>query len=320
MPKFSAFTPFGILAFSSAPSELEKQYNALGTQLDRAFDTTPGQPNSEDNEAQKYALARHLARLNLTLKRAGYQRDVSKAYDILPLREADFLVTPGPYDTPLTRQQRLTAMRALPLGATSSNISTALTSLLGAGFLGLRVVRASEAVASLPTSNFQPQPLGLEAKFCALTQPIGRTGLQWVSYQNLDPTITAPVVLTAGGQVTVGGESNVQAEVVTVAAVQTTSAGVRLFQATFANAHDNGASITNMPFPRWTSTQNFLYVEVTPAVAANPRTRAQIDAIMAKLVRGVTQWAIVGVSGGTIGPFTIGSTPLGTSTLGTTAA
>ena len=318
MPKFSAFTPFGILAFSAAPSELEKQYTALGTQLDRAFDTTPGQPNSEDNEAQKYATARHLARVSLTLKRAGFQRNVSKAYDLLPLREADFLVTPGPYDYPLQRQQRLTAMKALPLGATSSNISGALSALLGAGFVGLRIVRAGEAVASLPTSNFQP--LGLEAKFCALTQPVGRTGLQWVSYANLDPTITAATVLTAGGQVTVGGESNVQAEVVTVAAVQTTSSGTRLFQATFANAHDNGASVTNMPFPRWTSTQNSLYVEVSPPVAANTRTRAQIDAIMAKLVRGVTQWVIVASSGGTIGPFTIGTTPLGTASLGTIAA
>ena len=322
MPRFSAFTPFGILAFSSAPSELEVQYGILGAQLDQAFDTTPGEPASEDNEAQKYATARHLARVRLALRRAGYQRDTSKARDLLPLREADFLVTPGPFDSLLQRQQRLTALRALPLGATASNLRSALAAALGAAFVGLRLVAPSERAVNLPASNFQP--LGVEAKFLRLAQPVATPGvLQWVSYANLDPTDPTPVLLSAGDAVTVQGENGALAEVLVVAAVRSTTldaVAVNQIQVTPTNTHDIGATLTTMPFPRWVSTQSVLYVEVTPAAAVDPIVRGTVDSLLARLARGVTQWATVAVAGGTIGPYVVGTSPLGTATVASVAA
>ena len=312
MPKFSAFTPFGILKFSSAPSELEGQYRALGQQLDQAFD--PADPN---NEAEKYATARHLARVNLTLQRAGNQRDVTKALDLLPLRERDFLVTPSPFDNLLVRQNRLAALKMQQLGATASNIRNTLSTAIGSAFVGLKINTPASTARDLPTSCFQP--LGLESVWLQLTLPVAVPGLQWATYQNLDPTITTPEALQLGDTVTVQGENNWLAEVVTVAAIQTTAAGLFQFQATFANAHDVGAIVTTMPYPRWATTQCFLYVELTPAGAINPLVRLQVDAIMARVARGVVQWATVGASGGLIGPFVIGTSPLGTAALGSIA-
>ena len=312
MPKFSCFAPFGILAFSGAPSEMEGQYRALSGQLDAAFD--PADPN---NEAEKYATARHLARVNLTLKRAGYQRDVAKALDLLPLREADYNVTPGPYDYPLQRNQRLSALKLLPLGGTTSNITAALSALLGPGFLRLRTVAATELVASLPTSAFQP--LGKVAKFLQLVYPIAVVGSQWATYQNLDTTIAAPVTLALGDVVTVQGENNSQAETVTVTGLRSVAAGLQ-FQATFTQEHDVGSTVTTMPFPRWTSSQSFLYVEVTAAVAGNPVQRQAIDAIMSKLVRGTVEWGTVSAASGLLTQFQIASTPLGTGVVGSSVA
>jgi hypothetical protein len=313
MPLFSCFTPFGVLAFSSKPSEAQKQYQVIGTQLDQALDTTPGYPTSEDNEGEKYANARHLARQVLALQHAGYQRDVTKASDLLPLREADYQVTPGPYDTLVQRQNRLLALRALPLGATTSNITSALSALLGSGFIKLRTVAHTELTSNLPTSNFQPP--GIIPKFLQLAYPIAVTGSQWATYQNLDTTIAAPVTLALGDKVTVGGENNSQAEVVSVTGLRSVAAGLQ-FQATFTQSHDAGSTVTTMPFPRWTSSQSFLYVEVTAAVASNPVQRQQIDAIMQKLTRGTVEWATVSVASGLVTQFQIATTPLGTGTVG----
>lgn len=309
----SGFTRFGFLRFAGGKSAPQKFYEALGAQLDKAFDTTYGLPQSEDNEAEKFALAMHLARVDVTLRKAGNQRDVTKATDLLPLREADFLATPGPFDTIYTRQQALLALRALPLGATQSNIASALTAALGSDFVKLRVMSiTNDTVTDLPTSNFQLTTI--VPKFLQLTLPLGVTGLQWATYGNLDPTITAPVYLNVGETVTVQGENNAQSEVVTVAAVQTTAAGLLQFQATFANGHDQGATVTTMNFPRWTSTQAILLVEVSAAAASDPIRRGKVDPIMAKLCRGFTQWATVTQSSpGVLGPIQLGLTPLGTT-------
>ena len=312
MPRFSAFTPFGVLRFSSAASEVENQYTALGLQLDGAFD--PADPN---NEAEKYATSRHLARINLTLQRAGNQRNVNKCLELLPLREADFIASHGPNDCPLQRQQRLAAAKLLPAGGTAANIRTALASMLGPAFLGLRIVAQSEALNDLPASTFQS--LTIESKWVRLVLPVAVTGLQWASYANIDTTNPTPVILGTGDRVTVQGEHNAQAEPVTVASTQVTTAGVQQFQATFANAHDAGATVTTMPFPRWTSTRCMLFVEVTPAASVSALLRAQIDALMAKMTRGFVQWATVAVgtqTAGIVGFFIVGTSPLGTTTLG----
>jgi hypothetical protein len=314
MPQFSCFTPFGMLAFSSAPSEAQKYYDLLSNQYSTAFDITPGEPDSEDAEAEVYALAMHLARIKLTLQRAGDQRNVANAVDMLPNRELDFLAIPKATDTILQRQQRLSAIRALSLGASQSNIAGVLASVLGPAFVKLRVVAQSEVATDLPTSNFATP--GLPPVVAQLTSPVTQTGVAyWVNYTGIDPTAPA-AQLIEGTSVTVQGENNAQAEVVEVSGTQLASDGVTTqFEATFTNAHDVGATVNTGPFCRWTSNKAFLFVELTPAAAVDAPTRAVVDAYMQKLARGVTGWANVAASGGVIGPYVVGTTPLGTATI-----
>ena len=155
--RFGPFARFGFLRFVGGDEQPapQRHYNALVAQLGKAFDLTPGLPASEDNEAEVFANAYNLARAEITLKKAGYQRDVSKVTDLIVDQEASFLVTPLPTDTLWQRQQRLLALKALNLGASAQNIRGVLQKALGSAFVGLRILTlGSEAFADLPTSNF----------------------------------------------------------------------------------------------------------------------------------------------------------------------
>ena len=61
------------------------------------------------------------------------------------------------------------------------------------------------------------------------------------------------------------------------------------------------------PWPYWTSTKRHYLVEVTASAAQDPEARRQIHALMRRMARGVSTWAICGNAG----PFTIGSPTLG---------
>lgn len=321
---FSCFSRCGFLRFANVLPAPQRQYQALSAQLATAFDVTPGLPASEDNEAEMFANAYNLARAEVTLEKAGYQQNVSLVSDLIGLQEESFLATPLPTDTLYQRQQRLVALSALNQGATQSNISSVLLAVLGTSFVKLRVLSlsAGEAVANLPTSNFQP--LTLEGKWLQLTSPIGITGARWASYGNLDPTIPLAALnpLAVGDAVTVQTECSAVAEVVTVTSVQTTAQGVPQFLATFANAHDTGATLLTSCIPRWTSSQAILIIEVTAAASINPNIRALVDSTMQKLTRGTCQWATVNAATQTtagvnyLGPFQVGVTPVGTATVG----
>ena len=301
-------------------------FHALGKQLDVAFDTTGGNEQALTPLAEKFALAYALARIEWVLVKAGNQRNVQWATDILPLKEDDFNAVPGALDTIFTRGQRLAAVRLLPGGATQSNLANMLLATIGSAFVKLRVVAPAERATDLPISVFQPS--GQIPKFLQLVVPLAVTGNVLIGYANLDPTIATPVLLAVGDVVTVQGENKAQAEVVTVTSVVTLTTPVyygttpvtQFFGATFANAHDVGATVTTMNYPRWSSSQCFLYVEVTPAAAVNPIIRAQVDALMERVARGWSGWAVVAATGGALGPFTLNVSGLGTATIGSVSA
>jgi hypothetical protein len=131
--------------------------------------------------------------------------------------------------------------------------------------------------------------------------------------------------LQVGQTITVQAENTNAIENVTVLAVSLTAQGTAsegpCFEATFAKAHDAGASIETGALPYWGSTQRCLLVVTPLATASDRETRRQVDEYMRKPTRGVDTWAIVGatsttVLGGTIGGVTVGG-PMGTQTIGT---
>ena len=123
MPLFSAFTGFGNLAFSSAPSLHSQFYDLLPTLWGTQHDQTVV---GSYEEAKRYAVARKLALMSTELLHAGNQANPLTAWDLLPLLENDYLVSPGPSDSIADRQNAVASAMLLPGGAKVSNLVNSL--------------------------------------------------------------------------------------------------------------------------------------------------------------------------------------------------
>lgn len=316
MPRFSAFTPFGMLAFSSKPSHAENIYRSLVDNLAGAFDMSKG----THAEASAYARAMSLGRARYTLERAGNQSDPLKATEILPNLEQDYDVRPPLSAGLFERRTFLAAQYRLPRGGVYTNVRAALQTLLGTDFLAYRLLGDAEAV-DYPTNpltsvEVNAQRVEVPGRFLKLTQPMISTGLVWADYENLDTT-AGDVLINDGDVVMVQPENSGLAERVTVTQVQGASS-TRQFRAIFTKPHDVGAIVTTANWPYWWSTKRFALIVLKAASALSADKRRQVNELMAKLARGVSQWAIVQPSppgATTVGPLTLPA-PLGTATLG----
>lgn len=320
MPRFSAFTPFGQLAFSSKLSMADRIYRAMKGAVSDAFDMSVG----THQEAKVYAAARGMARAGMALVRAGNQAQFAKATDLLPLLEADYDLTPGAIDNINTRRVRGAAAERLSRGAALENIVASLRTILGSSFLAVRTLTAAEAtvypVAPYGDARVNALLPTAQARHVKLTNGATAAGGLLVGYTNLDPT-RGEVALLAGDVVMVQPENSGLSEKVTVIAV-TGSGSTRQFAATFARAHDVGAIVTTMPWPyQWSTKRSYLIV-VAAGAAIDINLRRLVDEFMSRVVPATSQWAIVQptTQGAlTVGPFTLGTSPLGAVPLGTTA-
>lgn len=135
---------------------------------------------------------------------------------------------------------------------------------------------------------------------------------------------TAPA-LVAGERVVVDAGNTSQMETVTVTAVANTAPsgttpGYLYFRAIFNKSHDINAPMTTGSIPYWWSTQRLNLFVLSAAAATDATMRAKLDALLAKVLRGVSTWAIVQPSsttltGGTVGPLSagmaMGTVPIG---------
>lgn len=470
MPRFSAFTPMGALKLSSAPSHVEEFYRLLpslwGSQID--FSEVGSYV-----EEKLYAVARMCSLMLGELEHAGNQANPLKAFDLLPLLELDFLISPGPTDTVPTRQKNVAAAYLLARGASASNVVALVRAAVGAAFLAYipnpngatavvagaanngsgairitatntyatgdkvlvnGVVGTTEANGTWPVTVISGAAFDLfgstfthayvsggnarrlptvfpvdptvgqghfgdvrqPAKFLRLVDPVsGIVGTQqWCAYQALDvsgvpqltwsagstfaslqllvPTVpnatgffyqcTTPGIsgaieptwpttpgttvtdgavvwtcistiapaLVVGDQVVMDPGNTRQMETVTVTAVSgarpsgsMTTPGYLYFRAVFQSSHDIDSPMTTGSVPYWWSTQRLNYIVLTAAGATDAPTRAKVDALLAKVLRGVSTWALVEPSsttflGGTLGPLSAGL-PMGTSPIGSFA-
>lgn len=228
MPLLSAFSPCGLLECTSdAPDgelfydELVQLYGGDGV----VFDFTPG----TYAEAKLYAWAMGLAYVNAELKHAGNQAKAASCYDLLPLLELDYELTPNQGDNVVQRQAALAARMLLVGGASASNIVAGLRAILGAAFYAY--------VVATPTGgSFQPTicpttpgtgpgafaDVRVPNRLLQLVDPVATTGAGiWCAYKNLDTT-TSALSLLPGDVVVVQADNTSQMEVVTVTAVATT--------------------------------------------------------------------------------------------------
>lgn len=310
---FSAFSPFGMFAFSGQLPLAQRIYTSLKAGIDpKAFDLTAGTLE----EARIYSLAMGLARARSTLQRADNQRIPTKAIEKLPSLERDFGITPGGSDTVTQRQNVVAAAKAIQNGSREGAVVAALQALLGTDFVAYRVTPANLVKTWPPTPSavgtykLTSQPKFFTTLGCILP---GSYQVQ-ISYLN---NSQAPQV---GEQVTVEPETSSVTENVTITALARSSGSIQLpdlLTATFVNPHTIGAKILTGPYAIYQSTQREVNVIVSATAAKNKETRRKINKLMARALKATARWEIMAATSATqVGPDTIG---VGNNILGATA-
>lgn len=309
MPRLSAFTPLGLLRCSAKPSEAQNIYEALITSLGGNYDVSHG----GRMDGFCYALAIRLARARLKLIHAGLQISPLNVTEMMSDREAEWQITPGPFDTLETRRSTLAAREKLPRGARREAIEDLLQTLLGDAFVWYYTTKKAD-IATWPLTLGDPaqnlQNPSIPRKRLTITQSVsvGLGAPQTVAY-----TMSAgSSALIGGDELSVDPGNITRTETVTVTAVTPTT-----FTATFNNPHDVDSPASTMPFPIWCSNQRDNAVIVDAVTAVDPEARRKINEIMSRALRAVSTWAIVAeTSAGTAGPFRIGVSPIGATPFG----
>lgn len=309
MPLFSAFTPFNMLKFSSAPSRGESIYRSMYSAKVQAFDLSQG----TYQEGKVYGQSMGIARARYALERAQNQLDPFKCIELLPALEKDWAVVPLETDTLLDRQAAVAAKMILVRGARREAVEAGLRVILGTHYVSLRGVPSAEVLASTTsTQNFsRPE---LPGKYIRLTSPVSITGIGYeVAYTTADSS-AVPVSIVKGDMLTMSPENIGLKEVVTVS-----SARAGFFTSTFGRAHDINSFATTDNYVDWMSTQRMLYVVVDDYAARSAELCRRVNDFMGRACSGVTEWHIIeptAPSAVTLGPFTLNISPLGAVPIG----
>lgn len=139
---------------------------------------------------------------------------------------------------------------------------------------------------------------------------VNEAARQQVSYESWNSN--ASVEIVPGDILCVDSGSWGLAEHVTVLTASTTA-----FTAAFAKPHSVGTHATSAPVPLWTNTKRHVLVVAKAASALDARTVRRIHALLTRIMRGPTTWAIVQPTtpgAATVGPFVLGDvsgSPLG---------
>lgn len=326
---FSAFAPFGMWEFSSKPTHAETLYFSMIAGLGGQYSTEPG--SRED--AKIYADAMALACALYVLEHAGAQVLPTQLVEMLPVREGEYGVVPGPRDTDDERRAAVAAAFLLPRGAARTEVDYSLRTLLGDAFVAYRPTPADEAMQWPTDLGDQPQNLQLPTvarKLIRLTAPVvsGLGSPQNVRYARFvpDPNPDASIHSLLVGDVLVIDPGDLdRAETVTVVAVgeevefETT---YTTFRATFNNVHAAGVPGTTAPWPVWVSSKRVNLIVLTGEAAANADIRRRANEHLRKQLRGISTWYLAGeTSPGsmTTGPFQVGIGKLGITTIGSIA-
>lgn len=336
MPLFSAFTPFGMLAFSSKPSHAEAFYRSMV----RALGNEPGSSEAHGTistapgtrmDAKLYADAMAFARARYQLERAGNQVLPTRLTELLAVREREWGVVPSPIATDDERRAAVAAQYLLPRGAARNEVATLLSTLLGDDFVAYRPTPKAEAVVYPSALGDQPQNLqraSIPRKLIRLTEPV-TTGLgapQYVRYERFvaDPNPSAPLHSLSVGDTVVLDPGNLDlVERATVTALDfdepTEGTVFAVFQATLTKPHVTGTVGTTAPWPFWASTKRHNLIVLSPSAALDPEKRRRVHAVLGKVLRGVSTWNLAGeasAGSATTGPFTVGGGMLGVTTIG----
>lgn len=305
---FSAFTAWGMLAFSSAPPRSESIYNSIVSLNGGNFDDDFAGPINAD----WYATAMAVAAARDTLERAENQADPLTVEEMLPVQESMYGLAPGPSDNLNMRRGVLAARYKVALEPSLQNVNQALRLLLGADF-----------VAWVPNPIAAPSPDTIPLALCKAVTARAKTiqfvdriiptgGLQPVRYKAVSGDtldLQDREVLTVDP-----GLNGIQESVTVIGAP-----AIGLVMANFAHAHEAGAVAITGPFPNWTSFKKNSLVVVKNGRATDPLLRAKVNDLLSRMLSGTSTWDIVQENStpGTAGPIRVGQPSIGTVPIGT---
>jgi hypothetical protein len=310
MPKFSAFTPFGMLAFSGQPSRAEQIHRSI--KASHGADVVTEDPEGA-LPARWYAWAMAIARASYTLERAGNQADPRRVTEMLPVMEAAFGVTPGYNDTIEQRRAVLASRHLLATGNIQQSVLVALQTALGSDFVAWRPTPQSEATSYPPPSaaygSFK-QDARIKVVTTLSSVAFNNTPV-WVRYRHRSGD-SSP--LQAGEVIVIDPGRVGQSERVTI-----TEAAETRFLATFVRAHEAGALMTTASHPFWFNTLRHSLVVVKNGRALNPEVRRKVHETLNLFLQGSASWDIVEENSapGSAGPFRINQSGIGIVPLGT---
>lgn len=322
MPKFSAFTPYGLLRYSSNPSRAKRIYDALVLAHKDpetgqfAFDCTPG----THIEASIYARAKAYAVAEGAAERLDNQDDPHKCYDARRGLEKQYGVRLPRQTSMAERRDELEYRMSRNRGSVSEHIIEGLTRIFGGDFIAYHPITTTESVKwpASPGSGPGTFPKAtVPAKKVRILDPIASLNPQEVSYENWSP-VDAEVQIAKGDILCVGAEDLVTAEKVTVTAASGTGTS-RVFTAQFNQAHEPNSSATTGPVPIWWSTKRLALVVVAAASASNPILRRKAYEFLRRASRACTLVEIVQPTtpgATTTGPYLLAQSPLGAVPVG----
>ena len=304
MPRFSAFTPFGQLRFSSKEATGETHFKALLAAYGGAENFDPAGVQA----ARCYAQAMVLANCRFALERSQNQSDPAKVSDLLATLEFEHGLTPNAADTIAERRQALAERMEASLGSRPGNIDAKLADILGDGFVAHRITPIADIVTSSLTAGILHAAQSTIGILVRLTGSGIGTGEQTFPYE----VISGEGQILAGQRLVIQPGHNVRAEVVTV-----TSTAPGSFTATFANPHDAESYATNVPFYCVSTTRRRHQILMTPTAIRDAESRRKMNQKMRELSRAVTTWETF-EEGSTLtaGPFKVGAGRIGYTPIG----
>lgn len=312
MAAFGPFAPFGVLTFGAQISPAQVAYDGMVESLKGGYDMTEG----THKEASTYARALAIASDRAVVKHAKNQRRPKRVVEMLAAQERQYRLSPAAGDSEEDRRGVLAARKLISRGSKPEAINQALTSLLGDRFVTLRVFTNAE-MSTFPASpgsvGAWDDPATLGKFFRLLTD---------VSFVGVPVTFSYEPLLADGSRMEVGDalafevENPSLAEAATITSVDHTVTPLRA-TATFVRAH-GAQSCVRSHAPLWSSTKRSYLVVVSDTASIDDPTIRKINALMDRIVRATSTWSIIRASSGTtIGPFTVGVSPLGAVPLGT---
>lgn len=286
---FSAFHRFnGGFRFSSRAPHGRRIYDALkssqGNTYDESFDGR--------QSARLYAASMSLAAAQYQIDRALNNASPLTATELLGKIERDYQIVPNYQQTLQDRREMADARRKVTRGARRESIEDALRVLLGDDFVDYETTAASDRVTwpTLPEDVGAFKRAGAPKKGFRLLGNVSRLNVDLtVSFEAI-PGLDAPV---AGDTYTLETDSrSPSTERITILSVAASTITCQ-----FTKPHAAGA-LAMSPHPVWISNQRYDRIVTTFAAATNQETRRKINEVMARMLRGVSQWCIVSDEGG----------------------